>query len=245
MPPPNKRRTATEIAAHYRRLIQDGTLAPGDQLPSRRKITEETGAASGTIDQAFKTLTTEGLLEANSTGTFVAAQSDIAVTGAARFGRRERTGQLRAPGETTSHHWSGLRSVADPVIAKLLDLEPHEEVVIRRRVHHREGSPSTVDSSFIHVRALGVVPEMLEDGPSERWWQERYTERTGRDINRSPERRTARLISNDELNALGIELPPESAASVLVVVNVFHDEDGPLEVWEDVYPPGAWQVDAE
>ena len=22
-------------------------------------------------------------------------------------------------------------------------------------------------------------------------------------------------------------------------------EDGPLEVWEDVYPPGAWQVDTE
>lgn len=245
MPPPNRRRSAMEIAAHYRRLIQDGTLSPGDQLPSRRKITEETGAASGTIDQAFKTLTTEGLLEANSTGTFVAARSDVAVTGAARLGRRERTGELRAPGETTSKHWSGLRSVADPIIAKLLDLEPHEEVVIRRRVHHREGSPSTVDSSFIHVRALGTVPEMLGDGPSERWWQDLYTERTGRDITRSPERRTARLISNDELTALGIQLPPESAASVLVVVNVFHDEDGPLEVWEDVYPPGSWQVDAE
>ena len=244
MPPPT-RRTAKEIADQYRRLIQDGTLAPGEKLPSRRKITEETGAASGTIDQAFKMLSAEGLLETSSTGTFVSAHSNVAVTGVARLGRRERTGELRAPNETSSNHWSGLRSVADPVIAKLLDLEPHDEVVIRRRVHHREGAPSTVDSSFIHVRALGTVPEMLDEGPSERWWQDLYKERTGRHITKSPERRTARLISNDELSALGIDLPPESAASVLVVVNVFHDDDGPLEVWEDVYPPGAWQVDAE
>lgn len=235
-----------EIAAHYRRLIQDGELAPGDVLPSMKTVGEEMGAAIATVNRAFQMLKAEGLTEVRpGRGTVVAQRPDVAVTGAARLKRLERTGQTRAPGETSSHHWTGLRSVADPIIADLLGVEPHDEIVIRRRVHHREGAPSTVDSSFIHVRALGPVPELLEEGPHERWWQELYKERTGREVTRSPERRTARIISNDELHALGIELSPEVAAAVLVVVNVFHDEDGPLEVWEDVYPPRSWQVDTE
>jgi hypothetical protein len=32
---------------------------------------------------------------------------------------------------------------------------------------------------------------------------------------------------------------------VLVVVNTFSDEDGPIEVWEDVWAPEMWQVDTE
>lgn len=242
MPP---KRRYEEIAAHFRRQIQDGELAPGDYLPSLRNVCDEFNVAMGTANRAFQLLKAEGLTEATSEGTAVTRRSDVAVTGAARLERLARTGQTRAPGETSSHHWSGLRSVADPLIADLLGVEPHDEIVIRRRVHHREGSPSTLDSSFIHIRALGPVPELTDEGPHERWWQELYKERTGRDVTRSPERRTARLVSNDELNALGIDLPPESAAAALVVVNVFHDEDGPLEVWEDVYPPGAWQVDTE
>ena len=235
-----------EIAAHYRQLISDGKLAPGDTVPSMTEVCEKFSVSITTANRAFRLLKSEGLTEPKpGVGTVVAQRTDVAVTGAARLKRLERTGQTRAPGETSSHHWKGLRSVADPLIAELLDVELHDEIVIRRRVHHREGAPSTVDSSFIHVRALEAVPELLNDGPMERWWQELYKERTGREVTRSPERRTARMISNDELNALGIDLAPEVAAAVLVVFNVFHDEDGPLEVWQDVYPPGASQVDAE
>lgn len=242
MPP---KRRYDEIAAHYRRLIQDGKLAPGADLPTLREVCKKFAVAMGTANRAFQMLKAEGLTEATTEGTVVAQRPDVAVTGAARLNRLERTGAPYAPGETSTDHWRGMRSVADPVIADLLDVELHDEIVIRRRVHRREAGPSTVDSSFIHVRALGPVPELLNEAPLERWWQELYQERTGREVTRSPERRTARLISNDELTALGVDLPPEAAAAVLVVVNVFHDDDGPLEVWEDVYPPGAWQVDEE
>lgn len=235
-----------DIASHYRKLISDGALAPGDEMPPMSEVCKKFKVSITTANRAYRLLKSEGLtVPKPGVGTVVAQRPDVAVTGAARLKRLERTGQTRAPGETSSHHWKGLRSVADPLIAELLDVELHDEIVIRRRVHHREGAPSTVDSSFIHVRALGTVPELLDEGPMERWWQELYKERTGRDVTRSPERRTARMISTDELNALGINVAPEVAAAALVVVNVFHDEDGPLEVWEDVYPPGAWQVDAE
>jgi GntR family transcriptional regulator len=241
--PPTRRYEA--IAAHYRRLIEDGTLSPGDALPTMREVCEEHGVAMNTASSAFRLLKSEGLTKATSAGTVVAERPDVAVTGAARLKHLERTGSTRFPGETSSNHWHGLRSVADPLIAELLGVEPHDEIVIRRRVHHREGGPSTFDSSYIHVRALGSVEELLGEGPMERFWQEIYKERTGRELIKSPERRTARIISQTELEALGIDMPADRTAAVLVVVNVFHDEDGPLEVWEDVYPPGAWQVDTE
>ena len=234
--PPTRR--YEEIAAHYRRLIQDGELAPGDSLPSLRRVCEKFNVAMATANRAFQLLKSEGLTEATSEGTVAASRPDVAVTGAARLKHLERTGSTRFPGETSSN-------VADPLIAELLGVEPHDEIVIRRRVHHREGGPSTFDSSYIHVRALGPVEELLDEGPMERFWQEIYKERTGRELIKSPERRTARIISQTELEALGIDMPADRTAAVLVVVNVFHDEDGPLEVWEDVYPPGAWQVDTE
>lgn len=234
-----------EIAAQYRRRIQDGELTPGDALPTMREVCDETGAAMNTVSRAFQLLKSEGLTQATSAGTVVAHQPEVAVTGVARLKRMERTGARSAPGETSTDHFAGLRSCVDPDIARFLDVELGDEIVLRRRVHRPEGKPPTVATSVIHMRALGDVPELLNEGPLERWWQELYTERTGRDVTRSPERRTARLISNDELAAFGIDMPAEAAAAVLVVVNVFHDENGPLEVWEDLYPPGAWEVDPE
>lgn len=238
--------TPAELAAHYRKEIEDGKLAPGEQLPSHRQVVEEFKTSPSTINKAWQLLKTEGLIRTEAgKGTYVTEQSDVAVTGAARLRRIERTGQPYAPGEMATKRWVGMRSVADPKIAELLDLELHDEVVIRRRVHRRPGKPPTLDTSFIHTRALGDVPEVLDSAPFEQLWHKLYTERTGREVTRSPERRTARLISNDELKALGLDLPNEVAAAVLVVVNVFHDDEGPLEVWEDIYPPSAWQADEE
>jgi GntR family transcriptional regulator len=87
------------------------------------------------------------------------------------------------------------------------------------------------------------VPELLQEEPFDRFWQEIYTERTGREVTRLPERRGARLAARSELDALGVVAPPSAAVPVLVLMSVFHDDEGPLEVWEDVYAPGIWQVD--
>lgn len=236
----------TKIAAHYRQLIEEGSLRPGDRMPSMTEAAEKFKVTVTTVNRAYRILKSEGLtLPKPGIGTVVAARSNVATTGAARLRRIERVGEPYAPGETSTDHWVGLRSCADPAIADLMEVELYDEVIFKRRVFQRDGKPATVGLSWINVRALSDVPELLEPRPFNRFWQEVYKERTGRDVTRSPERRSARLISDDELNALGINLPREAAAAVLVVVNVFHDEDGPLEVWEDVYPPGTWQVDTE
>lgn len=235
-----------EIAAHFRRLIQDGQLAPGDQLPSMTKVSEEFGAAIATVNRAFQTLKAEGLTTVRpGRGTVVAKRDDVVATGAARLDRLQRTGQSYAPGETSTDHESMLRSCADPLIADELGVELHDEVLIRRRVFRRDGKPTSVAYSVLHPRAVAVVPELLQQGRLRPFWQTTYTERTGKEIARSPERRTARLAATDELEALEVEAPEVAAVPVLVLHTTFHTDEGPIEVWEDVYAPGTWQCDTE
>lgn len=235
-----------EIANHYRQLIEDGTLAPGNAMPSMSKVGEEFNVSINTVNRAFRQLKAEGLtLGRPGHGTVVADRPRVAQTGAARIRRLERTGQPYAKGETTTHHTAGLRSCADPDVAEELGVDLYDEVVMRTRVFVRHGKPAVAALSCIHPRALSAVPELLEQGPLGVFWQKLYTERTGKQVTRLPERRGARLASSNELDLLEVVAPPSASVPVLVLLNTFHDDEGPLEYWEDVYAPGLWQVDSE
>jgi GntR family transcriptional regulator len=231
------------VASHFRTLIQDGELSPGDSLPSVQEIRAQFDVSAKTVSRALAVLKAEGLaLGRGSLGTVVASRPRTAATGAARLDRLNRTGKTYAAGESSTDHVAMLRSCADPDIAEQLGIELHDEIVIRRRVFRQDGRPTVVALSCIHMRALSDVPEILQSGQLKPFWQTTYTERTGRQVTRSPERRGARLASNDELAALEVEVPANAAVPVLVLHTTFHDELGPLEVWEDVYAPGMWQV---
>lgn len=233
---------ATDIAAHYRRAITDGDLRPGDRMPTVRETAERFGVATATVSRAYAMLKAEGLTAPRArVGTVVADRPRVVVTGAERLERLNRTGKTTSEGETTSDHWAGLRSCADPEICRLLGVEPHAEIVIRRRVFRKDGRPTAVALSLIDMRALADVPELLTEGKLEPFWQHTYTERTGRTITRSPELYGARLASSDELRALEIDVPEGAAVPVLVLRNVHHDDEGPIEVWEDVQAPGTWK----
>lgn len=233
-----------DIAAYYRQQINDGELAPGDPMPSMREVCERFGVAITTANRAFRVLKSEGLTVAKpGVGTVVADRQDTVSTGAARIDRLARTGREYAPGEDSHDHVAMWRSCADPLIAERLGIELHDEILIRRRVFRKEGRPTAVGISCILPRAVAAVPELEQQGQLKPFWQTTYRERTGREIFRSPERRTARHASDDELRALEVDVPPHVAAAVLVTHTLFHDEIGPIELWEDVYTPGTWQED--
>lgn len=235
-----------EIATHYRQLIADGTLAPGDDMPSMRAVCEQFGVSITTANRAFRLLKSEGLTRANpGVGTVVAERHKVVVTAAARLDRIARTGKRYGAGETSIKHTAKVLSCTDPDIADLLGRELSDEIIVRRRVFVRDGKSNSIGLSYIQVRALIDVPELMQARPFDRFWQEVYTERTGRTVTRSPEQRQARIATNEELEEFGISAPPEISYAVLVVVNVFHDEEGPIEVWEDVFAPFHWQVDGQ
>lgn len=236
-----------DIAAHFRRRILDGELAPGDTLPPMQEVRETFGVAITTVNRAFKMLKHEGLTTAVWGGrTLVAGPRHSTSTGRARLERLERTGREFVTGESSSGHSAALLSCRDLDICEQLDIDPGDEVVVRRRVFRQDGRPTVFAISCIHPRVLASVPEVLHtQGQLKPFWQTTYRERTGREIIRSPERRGARLASTDELAALEVDIPPNAAAAILVLHTTFHDDDGPIEVWEDVYAPGLWQVARE
>lgn len=241
-----KKKGYAEIASHYRKLIADGVLTPGDEMPSMRDVCTEFDVSITTANRAFRMLKAEGLTAARpGVGTVVAEQPRVAATASARLDRIARTGKPYGHKESSVEHTAQLRSVADPILADQLEVELHDEVIVRTRTFVRDGKRTVFAVSCINMRALGDVPELLSAEPFGQFWQEVYKARTGRTVTKSPERRSARLAYDYELQALQIDVAPGTPVPVLVLVNTFADEDGPLEVWEDVYAPGLWQVDTE
>lgn len=235
-----------EIASHYRKLIADGTLAPGAEMPSMRAVCDEFNVSITTANRAFRMLKTEGLTVVRpGRKTLVSAQPHTASTASARLKRIERTGKAYGSKEVSIDHTAQLRSLGDPMLAEQLNVDIHDEIVLRTRTFVRDGQRTVFAVSCIHIRAINDVPELLSPEPFDRFWQEIYTSRTGKTITKSPERRGARMAYDRELEALGFQAQPGTPVPVLVLVNTFSDEDGPIEVWEDVYAPGLWQVDTE
>lgn len=241
-----KRTGYADIASHYRKLIADGELAPGQEMPPMSEVCKKFKVSITTANRAYRLLKAEGLTVPNpGVGTVVADQPRVATTASARLGRIARTGKAYGHKERSVDHTAQLRSMTDPILANQLGVELHDEVVLRTRTFVKDGKRTVFAVSCIHVRALGDVPELLSPEPFDRFWQEIYTSRTGRQVTKSPERRSARLAYDYELEALGVDVEPGTPVPVLVLVNTFSDENGPLEVWEDVYAPGLWQVDTE
>lgn len=227
-----------EIAAHYRRLIQDGELSPGDSLPPLRKVCDDFGVAMATANRAFQVLKSEGLTQATSEGTVVATRPSIVISGLDRLDRLNRTGRRYGPGEDATGHRVMRRSTYDEEVCRALEIEPGEEVVIRIRTFRQDGRPTSIGVSVYPPRTTNAVPELAEEERMDGFFGEPYTERTGREV--TPGQRTAhaRQASQDELDALQIEVPAHMAVAVLVTCVTFHDEDGPLGYWQDVYAPG-------
>ncbi|MER5974595.1 GntR family transcriptional regulator [Streptomyces sp. NPDC002055] len=238
--PPKWRQIADEIA----RKIETGVYEAGDRLPSVQTLVAEGKGATATVHRAYQALEAEGLIRTTQgRGTTVLGPSDIppsTLTGAARLERLRRTGRPLAPRESYVNSRAVIRSCADTEIANLLGIDLYDEVVLRSRTFVQDGKPTVLALNMIHMRALGPLPELLDKGPMPKFRHDLYTERTGRTIAGGPEQSTARLASNNELDEFGIDVPPDVPVPVLVLRTLYSDDDGPLEVWEDILRPGVW-----
>lgn len=235
-----------DVAAHFRGKIENGELTPGDSLPSVDEIRSQFDVSAKTVSRALKVLKEEGLVaHRGALGTVVTERPRVApATGADRVARTRNGGPNYATGETSTGHMAAMLSCTDPGICQALGIEPHEEVVIRKRVFRVHDNPVVIGIEIIHPRALQVVADLLKQGPrgSTHWFTE-YEESTGKKIHDSPEMRAARFASSDELKDLEVSVPDSDVAvPILVTRTTWHDEDGPIEVMEDVFAPGIWHT---
>ncbi|MGW9440613.1 GntR family transcriptional regulator [Streptomyces sp. NPDC055607] len=228
-----------EIAAHYRGVIRKGDLKPGDAMPSYAQAVEAHQVNRTTVVRAYDMLKSEGLIVSKPGKGTVVAPSSMVITGVDRVDRMSQNGRQYAPGEASTGHQVLRRSLHDTKICKALDLEPGDEVVIRIRTFQQDGRPTSVGVSIYPMRTVAEVPELEAEERMSGYFGNLYSERTGREVSRGQREASARQASQDELDALQVDAPPHVAVSVLVTNVTFHDAQGPVGHWEDVYAPGT------
>ncbi|MFE1576242.1 GntR family transcriptional regulator [Streptomyces fradiae] len=191
----------TEIAAYYRQQIQDGTLRPGDTMPSLRQVCERFGVANTTANRAYRVLKLEGLtLPRAGVGTVVAGPISNNIS--SRVLMHASTGSALGGGETSRILEVGTVG-ADQLVAPRLDVAPGTPVHVRRRVVSRGGVPVHISSSYYPAYVIAVTPELTElvsTGGS----RELAAERLGVAQDHVLEEVTSRLATDSEKSALGL-----------------------------------------
>lgn len=209
-----------EIAQHFRRQIRDGTLRPGDTLPSFKAASEQFGVAHTTVNRAYRVLKMEGLTLAKpGVGTIVAGPASNNI--GTRVALYATTGSALDGGEVSRILEVGTTG-ADELVASRLDVSPGTPVQVRRRVVSRNGLPVHLSSSYYPAYVVAVTPELAEPvstGAS----RELAAERLGLAQDQVLEEVTSRHATTAEKEALGL-----TASEVVVtqVVRTVTLEDG-------------------
>lgn len=209
-----------DIAAHFRRQIQDGTLRPGATMPSFRQVCEQFGVAQTTVNRAYRVLKMEGLtLPKPGVGTIVAGA--ISNNIATRVALHGATGSALDGGESSRILEVGTTG-ADALVAPRLDVAPGTPVHVRRRLVSRGGIPVHLSSSYYPAYVIAVTPE-LQERVSTGGSRELAAARLGVAQDQVLEEVTSRLATASEKEALGL-----TAGEVVVtqVVRTVTLEDG-------------------
>jgi GntR family transcriptional regulator len=210
----------SDIAAYYRQQIREGTLRPGDTLPSLRQVCDRFGVAQTTANRAFRLLKMEGLTLPNpGVGTVVAGA--ISNNIAARVALHATTGKALDGGEHSQILEIGTTG-ADELVAPRLEVSPGTPVHVRRRLVSRGGVPVHLSSSYYPAYVIAVTPELMEP-VSTGGSRELAAERLGVAQEQVLEEVTSRFALESEKSALGL-----TAGDVIVtqVVRTVTLEDG-------------------
>ncbi len=149
-------RASDEVVQQIKALIFRGQLAPGDQLPSEKDLTEQFGLSRITIRDALRVLESEGLIEIRvgaRGGAFVARPSTRRVS-------ESLTTLLRLQ-QITIRELIEARLVVEPIVASLAakratarDIAQMKQAVENARTARNAGDPRFMPHSVAFHLAL-------------------------------------------------------------------------------------------
>ncbi|MEZ7005697.1 GntR family transcriptional regulator [Streptomyces sp. AD55] len=214
-----------EIAEHFRRQIREGTLRPGDEMPSYKAVGEQFGVAHTTANRAFRVLKMEGLTLARP-GKKTVVAGPVSNNIATRVALHGATGSALDGGEVSRILEVGTTG-ADELVASRLDIAPGTPVQVRRRVVSRNGLPIHLSSSYYPAYVVAVTPELTEPvstGAS----RELAAQRLGLAQDQVLEEVTSRLATTAEKEALGLTAGEVVVTQVVRTVTL--EDDRVVEV---------------
>ncbi|EYC49819.1 histidine utilization repressor [Hylemonella gracilis str. Niagara R] len=143
-----------QVKDYIARKIQDGSLRPGDRLPSEHELVAHFGIARMTVNRALRELTEQGrIVRVAGVGSFVAeAKPQSTLLQIANLGS-----EIRARGHDYRCDMLVVERVAAALdIAAALDVRTGESVFHSVCVHFEDGLPIQLEDRYVNPR---VVPD--------------------------------------------------------------------------------------
>jgi GntR family transcriptional regulator len=219
------------MADELRAAIDDGDLAPGDRLPSERKLAEDYGTARNTAREAVRLLTDEGLVIAeHGRGVFVRLRPQVIRLGNDRYSHKYRESGLspfllecQRVGKTGRFEVLSIDRMRPPAdIAERLGLSTEEESVLRREnVFWADDDPVQRVTTWIPW-SIAEGTGLLEEVVPHQYGIHGVFEDKGHVMARLREEVAGRMPRPDEVAAL--RMPP--GVPVLDVLHTSIDERG-------------------
>ena len=234
-----------QIADDLRRQIEDGSLAPGQQLRTELELREKYNASRNTVRDAVKWLITRGLVVTRpGQGTFVVQKINPFVTTLTRVVGIDGSGE-GAPysQEVTAKRRTPKASdprveiqQADFKIAAELQVPAGDSVVSRHQQRFIDGTPWSLQTSFypmslVQTGALRLLQASNIEEGTVAYLKEAL------DIEQVGWRDTITVRAPDEVETFFFKLPDDGSVSVIETRRAAFDKDSsPIRLTISVYP---------
>jgi GntR family transcriptional regulator len=221
-----------QMTVHFERLIQNGKLVPGDQLPSERQLAEKTGVSRMTVRQAIRALVAAGYCE-RIRGRGIYVRKRPVIIDSRSF--EGFTANTKRQGVDSATKALSSRLVSPPAaVRQALELAPQEKVVELSRLRLISGHPAVLETEwFPATRYEGLLREDLSQSLYA-ILEEGYATR----ISATTDVIRPYLPDDGECALLGLE----PGTAVIVRDRVGTDEAGdPVEVVKSVYNPDQYE----
>lgn len=214
-----------DMVNDLREQIDSGALKADEKLPSTRVLMETYGLSDNAVYRGVALLKAEGYAYGRQgKGVFVRGRRAL-IAGA------RRVKGITHPGERIEWRYSR-RTEAPTWVAEHLGTG---ECVERARTVRRGDVIHEASRSWVRLDVVTVVPELDEPAPCNPTWQAVYTDRSGNPVQPVSVVADARIATDDDREALGLE---RSTYAVLFTRTVYATGDDVIGVGEAVNAPG-------
>ncbi|MFJ3697557.1 GntR family transcriptional regulator [Streptomyces sp. NPDC090052] len=201
-----------QIADEIVEQIRAGILKPGDMVPSESELIERYGVAGGTIRKAMVEVRASELVETRQgKGSMVKSRPPVRFRSSDRFRRSLRRGgkaaylaeseQSGATPNVSVLYIGPTEAPAD--IAERLDLPAGTQVLARRRLYFRNGTPVETATSYLPWDVVKDIPELFAENPGGGGIYARLEDH-GHEFEEFVETLQARLASKAEASELAL-----------------------------------------
>ncbi|MFI8264479.1 GntR family transcriptional regulator [Streptomyces sp. NPDC085665] len=163
-----------QIADEIVQQIRAGVLGAGDMVPSESELVDRYGVSGGTIRKAMVEVRASGLVETrHGKGSIVKARPPVRHRSSDRFRRTHRQeGRAAYLAESAQSGAEAKVSVlfigpmeAPEDVAGRLGVEAGTQVLARRRLYFRNGTPVETASSYLPWDVVKDIPELFAENP--------------------------------------------------------------------------------